>query len=146
MGLKKDDFLETQKELLEVKLRSLDAGSDEWNKAFDSYAKVCSECDRKKLDIKSLMAIILGVAGVGTTIAGEVLQFETAKMAYASDEEIRIVRNKQFEMKPMYPEDACVQMELLGHGFYVFRNAESEEINVVYKRKDGAYGLIEPEN
>ena len=65
---------------------------------------------------------------------------------YASDEEIRIVRNKQFEMKPMYPEDACVQMELLGHGFYVFRNAESEEINVVYKRKDGAYGLIEPEN
>ena len=64
---------------------------------------------------------------------------------YASDEEIKIVRNKQFEMKPMYPEDACVQMELLGHGFYVFRNAETEQINVVYKRKDGAYGLIEPE-
>ena len=50
---------------------------------------------------------------------------------YAADEEIRIVRNKQFEMKPMYPEDACVQMELLGHAFYVFRNAETEEINVV---------------
>lgn len=64
---------------------------------------------------------------------------------YASDEEIRIVRNKQFEMKPMYPEDACVQMELLGHGFYVFRNAETEQINVVYKRKGGSYGLIEPE-
>ena len=54
-------------------------------------------------------------------------------------------RNKQFEMKPMYPEDACVQMELLGHAFYVFRNAETEQINVVYKRKGGAYGLIEPE-
>ena len=64
---------------------------------------------------------------------------------YTTDEEIRIVRNKQFEMKPMYPEDACVQMELLGHGFYVFRNAETEEINVVYKRKGGSYGLIEPE-
>ena len=64
---------------------------------------------------------------------------------YGADEEIRIVRNKQFEMKPMYPEDACVQMELLGHGFYVFRNAETEQINVVYKRKDNAYGLIEPE-
>ena len=64
---------------------------------------------------------------------------------YAADEEIRIVRNKQFEMKPMYPEDACVQMELLGHAFYVFRNAETEEINVVYKRKGGTYGLIEPE-
>lgn len=65
---------------------------------------------------------------------------------YYDDEAIRIVRKKQFEIKPMYPEDACVQMELLGHGFYVFRNAETEEINVVYKRKDGAYGLIEPEN
>ena len=64
---------------------------------------------------------------------------------YGTDEEIRIVRNKQFEMKPMYPEDACVQMELLGHGFYVFRNAETEQINVVYKRKDNAYGLIVPE-
>ena len=48
-------------------------------------------------------------------------------------------------MKPMYPEDACVQMELLGHSFYVFRNAETEAINVVYKRKGGSYGLIEPE-
>ena len=62
-----------------------------------------------------------------------------------SDEEIRIVRNKQFEMKPMYPEDACVQMELLGHAFYVFRNAEKEQIKVVYTRKGGAYGLIERE-
>lgn len=62
------------------------------------------------------------------------------------DEEgtIRIVRNKKFDFKPMYPEDACVQMELLGHNFYVFFNAENEEVNVVYRRKDGAFGLIEP--
>ena len=64
----------------------------------------------------------------------------------ALEEEIKIVRSKRYDLKPMYPEDACIQMELLGHGFYVFRNAETEEINVVYKRKDGAYGLIEPEN
>ncbi len=64
---------------------------------------------------------------------------------FLEDEEIQIVRRKQFDVKPMYPEDACVQMELLGHNFYVFRNAETEHINVVYKRKDGAYGLIEPE-
>ena len=64
---------------------------------------------------------------------------------YTSDEEIRIVRSKQFEMKPMYPEDACVQMELLGHSFFVFCNAETDEINVVYKRKGNTYGLIEPE-
>ena len=44
-----------------------------------------------------------------------------------------------------YPEDACVQMELLGHTFFVFRNAETDEVNVVYKRKNNTYGLIEPE-
>ena len=47
-------------------------------------------------------------------------------------------------MKPMYPEDACVQMELLGHDFFVFINAETEDVNVVYKRKGNTYGLIEP--
>jgi putative sigma-54 modulation protein len=61
------------------------------------------------------------------------------------EEEIKIVRSKKFSLKPMYPEDACVQMELLGHDFYVFVSAETEEVSVVYKRKDGAYGLIEPE-
>ena len=61
------------------------------------------------------------------------------------DEEIKIIRSKKFDMKPMYPEDACVQMELLGHDFYVFINAETEEVNVVYKRKGNTYGLIEPE-
>ena len=61
------------------------------------------------------------------------------------DEEIKIVRTKRFGMKPMYPEDACVQMELTGHDFFVFRNAETDEVNVVYKRKNNTYGLIEPE-
>lgn len=60
------------------------------------------------------------------------------------DEEVQIVRTKNFGIKPMYPEDACVQMELLGHNFYVFMNAETEEVNVVYKRKGNTYGLIEP--
>ncbi len=61
------------------------------------------------------------------------------------DEAIRIVRSKKFGMKPMYPEDACLQMELLGHDFFVFRNAETDEVNVVYKRKGNTYGLIEPD-
>ena len=64
---------------------------------------------------------------------------------FVEDEEVKIIRTKRFGIKPMYPEDACVQMELLGHNFFVFYNAETEQINVVYKRKDGAYGLIEPE-
>ena len=61
------------------------------------------------------------------------------------NEEIVISRDKKFDIKPMYPEDACVQMELLGHSFFVFNNAETDEINVVYKRKGGTYGLIEPD-
>jgi putative sigma-54 modulation protein len=61
------------------------------------------------------------------------------------EEEIRIIRSKRFGIKPMYPEDACIQMELLGHDFFVFRNAETDEVNVVYKRKGNTYGIIEPE-
>ena len=61
------------------------------------------------------------------------------------DDEIKIIRSKRFAMKPMDPEEACVQMELLGHTFFVFRNSETDEVNVVYKRKDNTYGLIEPE-
>ena len=61
-------------------------------------------------------------------------------------EEIKIIRTKEIEMKPMYPEDACIQMELLGHNFYMFHNAETDEVNVVYKRKGGTYGMIVPEN
>ena len=61
------------------------------------------------------------------------------------DDSIQIIRTKRFGIKPMFPEDACIQMELLGHNFYVFTNAETDEVNVVYKRKNNTYGLIEPE-
>lgn len=64
---------------------------------------------------------------------------------YMEEEEIKIIRNKKFDIKPMYPEDACIQMELLGHSFFVFCNAETDQVNVVYKRKGNTYGLIEPE-
>ena len=77
--------------------------------------------------------------------AGGAFKDEYLQKDYADDEDIKIVRKKVFDMKPMYPEDACVEMELLGHNFYVFCNAETEKINVVYKRKGGTYGLIEPE-
>ncbi len=63
----------------------------------------------------------------------------------ADEDEIKIVRSKRFAIKPMDVEEACVQMELLGHDFFVFRNAETDEVNVVYKRKGNTYGLIEPE-
>ena len=65
---------------------------------------------------------------------------------YEDEEEsaVKIVRTKSFGIKPMDAEEACVQMELLGHSFFVFLNAQTDEVNVVYKRKGGKYGLIEP--
>jgi putative sigma-54 modulation protein len=68
----------------------------------------------------------------------------SAEAAEAEETEAIIVKTKSFPLKPMIPEEACLQMDLLGHDFFVFINAETEETNVVYRRKDGNYGLIEP--
>ncbi|HHY05793.1 MAG TPA: ribosome-associated translation inhibitor RaiA [Clostridia bacterium] len=62
-----------------------------------------------------------------------------------AEEGSRLVRTKRFAIKPMSIEEALLQMNLLGHSFFMFTNAETEEVNVVYCRKDGNYGLIEPE-
>ena len=77
--------------------------------------------------------------------AASVFKQDFLDAASDDDEEIKIVRTKKFDIKPMYPEDACIQMELLGHSFFVFCNAETDQVNVVYKRKGDTYGLIEPE-
>jgi putative sigma-54 modulation protein len=68
-----------------------------------------------------------------------------ATPAMRSDEEAAvIVKTKQFVLNPLSPEEAILQLELVGHDFFVFRNIDSGEINVVYRRRDGDYGLIEP--
>jgi putative sigma-54 modulation protein len=56
-----------------------------------------------------------------------------------------LVRSKRFTVKPMAPDEAAAQMELVGHDFFVFLNSETDQVNVIYRRKDGNYGLIEPE-
>ena len=61
------------------------------------------------------------------------------------DEDYRIVRSKKFSVKPMTADEAVLQMNMLGHQFFVFMNGETGAINLVYKRKDGNYGLLEPE-
>lgn len=67
------------------------------------------------------------------------------EMEVDDPDEVRIVRTKKFAIKPMDPEEACLEMELSGHSFFVFRNSETDDVNVVYKRKGNTYGLIEPE-
>ena len=70
--------------------------------------------------------------------------FNETESNEASNEK-NIERTKKIAIKPMDAEEAVMELELLGHDFYVFRNGETDEVNVVYKRKDGSYGLIEPE-
>ena len=78
----------------------------------------------------------------------ESIRFQSDDRIEEDDDEsldIVIERRKKFDMKPMSPEEAILQMELIEHGFYMFRNVDSDEISIVYKREDGGYGLIEHE-
>jgi putative sigma-54 modulation protein len=70
---------------------------------------------------------------------------QTPDQGIPMDEEPQIVRTKQFAVKPMNAQEAVLQLELVGHDFFVFRNADSEEVNIVYRRRRGGYGLIEPQ-
>ena len=70
---------------------------------------------------------------------------EVPEDAIPIEDEPRIVKSKQFAVKPMSPEEAVLQLELVGHDFFVFQNADTGDVNVVYRRRDGAYGLIEPQ-
>ncbi len=74
----------------------------------------------------------------------ESIRFEAIPEREEKSAEAGIVKTKRFGIKPMHAEEAVLQMDLLGHDFFVFLNGETEEVNVVYRRKDGDYGLIEP--
>ncbi|SHJ67249.1 ribosome hibernation-promoting factor, HPF/YfiA family [Paramaledivibacter caminithermalis] len=74
----------------------------------------------------------------------DTIRFENIPDRREEEEEHKIVKTKRFAIKPMDPQEAVLQMDLLGHNFFVFTNADTDDVNVVYKRKDGHYGLIEP--
>ncbi len=77
--------------------------------------------------------------------SSESIKFENFESLDDEENEFKVVKTKKFAIKPMNIEEAVLQMDLLKHNFFVFLNADSEEVNVVYKRKDNNYGLIEPE-
>ncbi len=78
---------------------------------------------------------------------GETIRFENVVPLSREDEsdKPKVVKRKTFPLKPMSSEEAILQMELLRHNFFVYMDADTEDISIVYKRKDGDYGLIEPE-
>ncbi|OPH54540.1 ribosomal subunit interface protein [Paenibacillus ferrarius] len=75
----------------------------------------------------------------------DLFKVETSAVTYVEEEEdFELVRNKRFDLKPMDVEEAILQMNMVGHNFFVFSNMDTDTVNVVYKRNDGKYGLIEP--
>ncbi len=109
--------------------------------ATDMYQAIDLVTDKLERRIKQMKAKVIDRAQHG----GNSLKAAAVPAEEETEEEFRIVRSKSFALKPMTPEEATLQMDLLGHSFYVFINADTGDTNVVYKRRDGNYGLIEPE-
>lgn len=110
----------------------------------DMYASIDKMCDKLERQVKRYRG--RQVARWHGQIKNDRDMAEPEPFVVGDEEDIeaRIVRSKQFQMKPMEAGEAALQMELLDHDFYVFTNADNNEINVIYRRRDGNYGLIEP--
>ncbi len=110
----------------------------------DLYAaidRVADKIERQIVRYKEKIVAHVGRASGRSRYRQDVLSPEAEQ---SPENGPRIVRTKRFAMKPLFPEEASIHMELLGHSFFVFRNARTQEVNVLYRRQDGDYGLIEP--
>ncbi|TYP50908.1 ribosome hibernation-promoting factor, HPF/YfiA family [Thermosediminibacter litoriperuensis] len=112
-------------------------GEEETKDMYSSIDLVVDKLEKQieKFKTKLTKALRKNSAKNGAVAEGEI----------AEEDEPKVVKIKRFAIKPMSIDEAVLQMNLLGHNFFVFTNAETDEINVVYKRKDGDYGLIFPE-
>ncbi|MGQ9512097.1 ribosome hibernation-promoting factor, HPF/YfiA family [Thermodesulfitimonas sp.] len=109
---------------------------------YDMYAAVDLVVEKLEKQIERYKSRFNRRARVGNVPAAEVAAPEPVE----DTEKNEVVRVKRFAIKPMNIDEAIMQMNLLGHNFFVFRNAETEAVCVLYRRKDGNYGLIEPED
>ena len=116
-------------------------------RADDVYHAVDRVVSKLELQLKKYKTRLIERprAGAAAAEAAEAAEAVAAAEPAAGAETGQVVRTKRFAIKPMSPEEAVMEMELLGHDFFVFSNGETEQVNVVYRRKDGNYGLIEPE-
>ncbi len=128
------------RQIAEVTLRVRDLtirAEEEGNDLYSSIDLVAEKLERQILRYKER---ILAHSARGGNRGGR-----NAIVAPVAEEEPRVVKTKRFAVKPVGVDEAILQMNLLGHNFYVFRNSTTEEVNVIYRRRDGHYGLIEPE-
>lgn len=129
------------RQITEVTLRVRDLtirAEDESDDLYSSIDLVAEKLERQILRYKER---IMAHAARGGNRGGR-----AGALAPTGEEEPKVVKTKRFAVKPATVDEAILQMNLLGHNFYVFRNAATDEVNVVYRRRDGHYGLIEPES
>lgn len=131
-----------------IPMKNLTLRAEERNS--DMYAAVDLISDKLERQIRKYKTRVNrkfrereGVASFFNSFSDE--NSATTEAGTDQDQEFEVVRTKQFSLKPMDQEEAILQMNMLGHSFYIFTDAESNGTNIVYKRKDGKYGLIETE-
>ena len=112
-------------------------GEEETGDMYSSVDLVMDKLEKQVEKYKTKLIKKIKSRNLAESVVSPVIQSE--------EEQSQIIRTKRFAIKPMTVEEAVMQMNLIGHSFFVFSNAESDEVNVVYRRKDGHYGLIEPE-
>lgn len=116
-------------------------GEESSDNLYSAIDLVADKIERQILRYKEKIVEHSG-RGLGRTRSREETASPEAESSW--EDGPRIVKTKRFAMKPLAPDEAAVQMGLLGHTFFVFRNARTQEVNVLYRRRDGDYGLIEP--
>ena len=136
--------VEKSRQIIEVTLqtnRALIRAEEETDDMYTSIDKVADKLERqiKKYKEKYLQKPHPGTEKTG--LANQEIDAEDSE----TDKIAKIVKTKRFAIKPMSVEEAAMQMDLLGHNFFVFANDNTNKVNVLYKRKDGNFGLIEPE-
>jgi putative sigma-54 modulation protein len=128
------------RQIAEVTLRVRDLTIRAEEESDDMYSSIDLVAEKLERQILRHKERIVAHPGRGSNRGGR-----AATAVPVAEEELRVVKTKRFAVKPAAVDEAILQMNLLGHSFYVFRNARTEEVNVVYRRRDGHYGLIEPE-
>lgn len=129
--------------IIEISVEAAGAMLRSQERSSDLHAALDSAFDKVERQIKRFRTRIRDEHRKSET---EISAAEPVIEEEESDEPFvpEVVRRKRHPMRPIAPEDAALQMEMLGHDFFVFRNAETQEVNVIYRRRDGHYGLIEP--
>jgi putative sigma-54 modulation protein len=130
--------VEKYRQIAEVTLRVRDLTIRGEESTADLYSSIDLVVEKLERQVHRYKGKILRHASRSGRSQGSVVPREEGEGS-------RVVKTKRFAIKPMSLDEAILQMELLGHSFYVFRNAQTDEVNVVYRRHEDSYGLIEPE-